>query len=132
VHAAFSRVDPGTCGGVQTVTVATTAGAPCYSMESTVDHAMACEGVRYTWKDAGGQVVATAVENGYLTPRLVITCASGGEASSCGKATSDGTTDGCCRISDLGAASCAAPVRSGTCTPGNCATANWHAGMIGS
>ena len=126
VHAAFSSMDaPDACNvGVHIVTVTTAAGTPCYSMESFVDSGMVCEGVRYTWKDASGQVVATAVENGFSTPRLVVTCASSGEKRSCGRATVEGPTDGCCRISDLGAASCTPPVGSGTCSPGDCAPVN--------
>lgn len=124
VHAAFSNVQDGTTpGGIFVVAVTTASGLPCYSFESRTADGMAGEGASLTWKDAGGQVVATAISNGYLNPRIVITCAAGGETRSCGNDNPSDGSDGCC-IDNVGTARCGYYVGSGTCSLGDCAPAN--------
>jgi hypothetical protein len=110
------------CGGFITrATYTKPDGSPCFSFESYVDIGMACEGIRYTWKDAGGVVIATGLRNPYNTPTLTISCAGTAEGQACDSgAISGGPSNGCCNITGLGLPTCSYP----QCVPGNCPVNN--------
>ena len=105
------------CGGLITVASYTKPdGSPCFSFESYVDIGMRCEGVRYTWKDAGGAVIATGLRNPYSTPTLTISCAGAAPSQACDSGALGGPPNDCCNITELGLPTCSYPF----CDPGAC------------
>jgi hypothetical protein len=112
--------DDRACGfGLQIARVTKPDGSLCYSVESYVDNGMACEGWRYTWKDAAGQAVANAISNPYLSPTLTITCTQGG-VSTCDNDFLSGPGNSCCGLASYGVPVCPDGVRI-SCTTGSCA-----------
>jgi hypothetical protein len=107
--------------GVKVVVVANADGSPCYSVESWIDSGLACEGARYVWKDASGQVVATGERD--WDSKVSITCAATSEATSCKGPSGLSNGDPCCGITGFGTPVCGYPERD-SCTPGACAAAN--------
>ena len=123
VHATSTKVDdPKACNsGVKVVTVANADGSPCYSVESWIDSGMVCEGARYVWKDASGQVVATGTRD--WDSRATITCAATNEATSCKGPSGLSGGDPCCAITSFGTPVCDYPDQD-ACAAGACAAAN--------
>jgi len=125
VRATWATVDvadPTACNlGVRTVTIAKADGAPCYSIESRIDSSLGCEGARYTWKDASGQVVATGQRD--YDSNTSITCATTNEVVGCKGPSGLSGGDPCCGITGFGTPVCDYPDR-GACAPGACAAAN--------
>ena len=119
VRVTYSKVSKtGACAGFSNVTVVTKAdGSPCYSFESYFDSGMACEGERYTWRDAAGQLVASGVRNPYDNPSTRVLC-TGGVASTCHNPAPLGASTPCCGITNLGTSQCM--YASQQCTAGSC------------
>jgi hypothetical protein len=97
--------------GIRVVQVKKADGAPCYSFETS--STTGGEILRYVWKDAAGQVVATGDSSPFTTPtRHQITCASGGQTKMC-----NASAGACCRLAELGNATCGSPL---ACGAGTC------------
>jgi hypothetical protein len=109
-----SIMGTGTAIDTRIVRVSKPDGSPCYSLESGV--LITGEVVRTVWKDAAGQVVATGDNNPFATPTHQITCAVGGETRTCHNPPQN-PTGLCCDISELGNATCVAPL---SCSAGTC------------
>jgi hypothetical protein len=119
VHATSTTLDDQNgCSGVTVVTVTKADGSPCYSIESNLEGV--CEGTRYVWKDAAGQVVATGSANGYSSPTTTITCTAINDTTSCNapSGANGGKGDPCCGVSVVGTPICNFPDPS--CSVGPC------------
>jgi hypothetical protein len=118
VHVALTNVASSLdCGGFVTIASFTRSdGSPCFSFESYVDIGMACEGTRYTWKNAAGAVIATGLRNPYNVPTLAISCAGTAEEQTCDSGALGGPPNDCCNIANLGLPTCSYPY----CPQGNC------------
>jgi hypothetical protein len=102
------------------VTVTKPDGSPCYSVEHYRDQLTDCTQTKWTWKDASGQVVATAGVFLQGTASGQITCAASGEKTSCVEMQPDKLPSGCCWVSDYGGEACPDGVKTLACVPGNC------------
>jgi hypothetical protein len=117
-----NRPGANSCGSFVTVASVTKPdGSPCFSFESYIDPTMACEGIRYTWKNTAGQVIANGFRNPFSAPTLSIACATSSETHSCDNgALTGGPSNDCCDITGLGVPTCSYP----QCTLGGCAAPN--------
>jgi hypothetical protein len=95
-------------------------GSPCYSFEDDEPTSLDCSGHTWTWKDASGQVVATG-SSYYPNHSAQITCAAGGEKTSCGQSSPPGTPPStCCGIGIGGSALCPDGLNPFGCAAGSC------------
>ena len=122
--------DSATCRTVARVSKAD--GTLCYTYEFMAGVMYACELAGHTWKDAAGNVVATAHSSAYPNWGVTITCAATGDIAACGGSPSAPSSNSCCAISDYGAAACtAAGVAHSSCTAGSCPGAGGTGGSGG-
>ncbi len=110
---------PGICSNSGVViNVSKADGTPCYTYESSYD--ASCFGTQYVWKDIAGNVVARGTSSSSPEWHVEITCAATGEAATCGEPRTLPLPNGCCGVSNFGAAACTAGVQTSTCQAGSC------------
>jgi hypothetical protein len=100
-------------GGSKVISVSRADGTPCYSFQTTL---IGGELYQYVWKDAAGQVVATGSEGPFATPTAQLTCAVGGQTTTCNGSFVN-PTGACCSVSLLGNTTCGGMP---ACTTGSC------------
>ena len=91
------------CFGTSTVvTVRKPDGSVCYSLESYLNTAQACEYAHLVWRDADGVTVATGSSGGGSGSALVTSIAcTGGAPASC-----EASTGRCCTVNRFGVPGC--------------------------